>query len=465
MFMKRWTAFLLVCVCLMTACTVWVSAKEEDDLTVSNGCHSIDGAQSLLGTERLTDNVESVFLYETNSQTILYQWNCDKQVYPASLVKIMTALLVLEKGNLADIVTVSKTALSSVSHDAIHVDLQEGEKISVDDLMYCMLVYSANDAAAVLAEYIAGSQEAFVTMMNVRAEELGCIGTTFINAHGLHDDNQVMTARDICRILDKALEYETFRTYFGTVSYQVPATNLHEERNLLSNNHLMTKEGVGIYLDSRVTGGRTGVTSEGYRNIASVSQDGNMEVICIVTGSASKLSDSGRTEVYGGFPETITLMDKAYGGFARRQIIYPNQTLRQISVLNGDNDLFVTSDKGFSTVLPSDIALEQLTFTYEEVAGGIQVPITKGQNVGSLQVWYGSVCIAQTDVYAMNDVAVAVYKHGSYHYDEQGISWLTVVLIVIAVLVIGFVSFLMIARLRSKKAAAARMRSHSGRRR
>ncbi len=458
MVFKRLIVMIIVLAALVSVCCADAFAAEDEDLTVSKGCHSLDGTQALFGSERKTENGSAVFLYETQSQTVLYQWESDKQVYPASLVKIMTALLVLENGTLTDTVVVTQSALDTVSYDAISVDLQAGEKISVEDLMYCLLVYSANDAAAVLAEYIAGSQSVFVAMMNDRAAELGCTGTVFINPHGLHEEEQVTTARDVAKVLNTALEHEAFRTFFGTVNYQVPATNLHKERRLSSNNYLMNTDAVAIYFDSRVTGGRTGITTEGYRNIATLSQSGNMEVICIVMEAASTLSDSGRTEVYGGFPETISFLEQAYTGYARRQIIYPNQTLQQYAVPNGDNDLFVTSYEGFSTVLPSDMTLDKLSFTYQESSGTVQAPIAKGENIGALQVWYGDLCIAQTEVYAMNDVAVSYDKAGALKPVKQEVSWLTVLLIIIALAAAGFVAYVFLARFRSKKAAAAQMR-------
>ncbi len=448
--------------CLISLSVISACAEEEENLAVTNGCHSFDGRQAVLGNKQLIDNAGAVFMYETISDTVMYQWNGDQQFHPASLVKLMTGLLVLEKGTLSDTVTVTQNALDAVSYDAISVELQAGEKISVDHLMYCMLVYSANDAAAVLAEYIAGSQQEFVALMNARAVELGCTGTSFKNAHGLHDDDQYITARDLCRILSAALEYEEFRTYLGTINYRVPATNLHKERNLSSNNYLMNKESVAIYIDNRVTGGRTGVTKEGYRNIASLSQSGNMEIICIVMDAASTLSETGRTEVYGGFPETISLLDRAYSGFTRHQIIYPNQTLRQSPVSNGDNDVFVTCQEGFSTILPSDVSLEHLTFTYENISGDIQAPIIKGQKIASLQVWYDSLCVAQTEVYAMNNVDVMHTKAGTLLPDEDGVSWLAVVLIILAVAVVGVFIVVFILKYRSKKVISTRMRTHSG---
>ena len=424
---------------------------EETDLAVANGCHSIDGAIPFLGQEKLIENTQSVFLFETGSETLMYAWNADMPVYPASLVKIMSALLVLEKGTLSDEVTVNQSALDAVSADAISADLQAGEVMTVENLMYCMMVSAANDAAAVLAEYVSGAQESFVALMNNRAAELGCTGTNFTNPHGLHNDLQVSTARDICRILQAALDFDEFRTIFGTVRYTVPATNLHVERSLSTNNYLMNTDSVAIHYDSRVTGGRTGLTSDGYRCVASVSESGNMELICIVMGAASTYTDRGYVKSYGGFPETSELLDMAYSGYSKKQIIYENQILRQQSVLNGDSDVFAASYEAFSTVLPSDISFDELSFQYADAPGSTQAPIKKGQNLAALQVWYGSLCIAQTDVYAMNDVPVAYVKKVEISEDTAGGNgWILIAVIVIIVL-IAAIFFILPRFLRAKK--------------
>lgn len=431
----------IICfLCLLTVCSACLlrpaAESTQTNLAVVNGCHSIDGAIPFLGQEQLVSNAQSVFVFETGSETLMYAWNADAPMYPASLVKIMTALLVLENGELTDEIEVSQSALDAVSSDAISVDLQAGETITVEDLMYCMLVYSANDAAAVLAEYIAGSQNEFVALMNSRASELGCTGTNYTNAHGLHNDQQLTTARDTCRVLQAALKHDAFRTIFGSVYYTVPATNMHEQRNLSTKNYLMNTDSVSIHYDSRVTGGRTGTTADGYNCIASTAESGNMELICVVMGAKSIYSEDGYSvSSFGGFSETSKLLDLAFSGYSRRQIIHENQVLRQQSVLNGDSDVFAVSYEAFSTVLPSDISFDQLSFRYTEAAGSTQAPIQKGQNLAALQVWYGSLCIAQTDVYAMNDVPVAYAKSIALENASASRNWWLWLVCIVAVVV------------------------------
>ncbi len=448
---------LLLILCFFTvfsACTLNVKAEEaQTDLAILNGCHSVDGGMSFLGQNQLVENIKSAFLFETNSETLMYAWNADAQMYPASLVKIMTALLVIENGQLSDTVIVTQSALDTVSDDAISVDLQEGENLTVEELLYCLMVYSANDAAAVLAEYVSGSQADFVALMNSRAQELGCTGTNYTNPHGLHNDLQLSTARDTCRILQAALKHDIFRTIFGTVYYTVEATNLHEKRNLYTNNHLMNTDTVSIHYDGRVTGGRAGTTADGYQCVATTSESGNMELICVVMGSKTTYLDDGYSiESFGGFPETSALLDLGYTGYSRQQIIFNNQILRQQPVVNGDSDVFVAAFEDFSAVLPETITFDQLTFRYADAPGSSQAPIKKGQNMAALQVWYGSMCVAQTDVFAMNDVPVAFTKTAntvSVNTYESG--WATVIIIIAVLAAASGVSVLLLRRRSGQK--------------
>ena len=454
--MIRRLSIYIICVLMVLSCFAGsaVLAEEQDDVMISSGSHTVDAAKPYLGTDGLVENVKSVFMFETKSQTLLYQWMADEQHYPASLVKIMTALLVLENCEVSEKVTVSQSALEGIPSDAVSLDLMVGEEFTVDQLLYALLVSSANDAAAVLAEYVSGSVAEFVSLMNQRTVELGCTGTTFTNPHGLHNEQQLTTARDVCRILLAALEYESFRTYFGTPQYVIPATNKSEERDLVTNNHFISTKKVGIYKDDRVTGGRSGVDNDSFTNIASLSKSGDMEVICIVMGSASKIADNGyAVEVYGGFPETISLMNHAYYNQARVQFLCKGQILKQQSIANGDSDVFYTTNETFSAILPANITKDQLSFRYQDVPGSGEAPIKAGQNLATLEVWYKDICIAKTDVYAANDVAVAVNKAGAYHKTvSAGLIAVIVIVVILLALVGAILVLLMIRRNNMRKA-------------
>lgn len=452
--LKQFISWIIFLAMISSVCVFPVSGEEaaQANLSVTSGCHSIDGAMPFLGRDRVVQNIGSAFMFETNSETLLYEWNADTQMYPASLAKLMTALVVLENSNLQDVVTVSESALQSVDIYSQSLKLTPGERMTVEQMLYCLLVHSANEAATVLAEHVSGSESGFVALMNKRAVELGCTGTNYTNPHGIHNKQQVTTARDVCRVLQAALKNDNFRTIFGTMTYQVPATNCYDKvRNLSSNNHLMNQSTFSHYYDERVMGGRVGETEEGQRCVATVSQSGNMEVICVVMGSKPIYSDDGKTvKDYGGFYETTALLDKAYNGYARRQIVSANQILRQQSVTDGDCSLMVAARQSFATVLPSDITLDQLSFQYQDIPGSEKAPVKKGQNVAYLQVWYGSMCIAQTDVYAMNDVPKTFVKTAALQERKNDTSVWLIVLITIGAVVLIAVGVLFTVYLRRK---------------
>lgn len=461
---KRMLCIFLCVILHVSMLTCFAVEENGTNLDIVSGTHSVDASHAVLGDNKLVDNLQAAFVFETNSETLMYAWNPDQQLYPASFVKIMTAFLVVEQGNLDDIVTVDADVINSLPYDAISVDLAEGEILSVRELLYCMMVQSANDAAAVLAEYISGSQANFVALMNEKAAELGCTGTKYMNVHGLHHNEQVSTARDTCRILQAALKNQIFRDIFCTVWHTVEQTNKHAARYLSSNNFLMNTDDVGIYYDGRVKGGRTGVTTNDDRCVASISKSGNMELICVVMGSKSSYASDGYwVDKFGGFPETTKLLDIAYNGYARKQIVFADQILRQQTVMNGESDVFIASKEDFSTVLPADISFEHLQYRYTDVPGSDSAPIIKGQNMASLQIWYDSICVAETDVYAMNDVPVTFQKIAVQNETGNSASVLGVIIIIILVLIAVFACCIIGLRLYSRHKRHSDSKKHRGR--
>jgi len=213
-------------------------------------------------------------------------------MYPASLVKIMTALLAIEKGSLTDEITVTENALEALPANSSTTDLQAGEIVTLEQLLYCLMVGSSNDAAVAIAEHIGGSQQEFLATMNQRAKELGCTGTNFVNPHGLHDDAQVTTARDMTRILAAAAKNEQFMAFFSATEYTMSATNLSEARELDSTNYLMLT-GKPLYYDSRVTGGRTGITTDRERCLAVTADQNGLSYIAVVLGAVPTFEEDG----------------------------------------------------------------------------------------------------------------------------------------------------------------------------
>ena len=397
----------------------------------------IDAPAAILGTEKLVGNIRSAVVYESSSGSMMYAYNADMPMYPASFVKIMTALVAIERGELSDEVIVSDSAMNSIPYDAVSMKLSVGEVITLENLLYGLIVGSANDAAAVIAEHIAGTQQKFVELMNQNAQDIGCIGTTFTNVHGLHDDSQHTTARDSARILDAALKNETFYKIFTTVSVDIPATNKSEMRHLSTGNSLMDKTS-RLYFDGRAIGGRTGVTQDGRRCLAAAAKTSGMLLISIVMGSESVYQEDGYSAItVGGYQETSKLLDLCDSKYKAAQILYPGQILRQLSVANGTSDLVIGPKETLTAVLPKDATAADLSFQYLDKL--FQAPVADGDLVSRVQVWSGGMCIAQTDLFAMNNVALRTGQedNGQEKQNQSRVIWL--VFLFIAVLaMLGF---------------------------
>lgn len=374
------------------------------DLSVTGGCHSVDAAMQLTDGTKLTDTAKAAMVYERKSGTMIYAWNPDQRIYPTSMVKMMTALIAIEKGDPSKKIMVTKRALSELPMGTITAGLKAGEEVTLEQLLYCLMTESANDAALVIAEHIAASQSAFVDMMNQKAAELGCKDTVFTNAHGLHDPNMYTTARDLCRITDYALNNELFRTLFCAKSYEMPATNKNEARTIHTSNYMMSTAKNKKYFDSRVTGGKTGSTDAGGRCLIATAKGGGMELITIVMDAKPTYEIEGISlKTFGSFEETAQLLDHVIGNYEYRQLFFEDQIITQYPVTGGANNAIAQPNRAGGTVLPKDLEDGQLSWVYGNTAT-LSAPVEKGQVLSTLQVWYGSKCLAQTELVAVNAV-------------------------------------------------------------
>lgn len=375
---------------------------------VDYGCHSLDAATALGGDEKLLNSAKGVFVYETRSDTVLYNYNPDERLMPGGLVQILNAMLVLENADLDEVVTVSTYYINQLPLGVRHVELRNGEEITVRDLLYCMMVYSANDAAVVLAEHVAGSPERFITMMNKKAKELGCENTNITTVSGLDDKQQYSTARDMAKILDAAMENGTFREIAGTGTYTVPATNKSDPRELLSTNYQLKDAAVSAFYDERVTAGKATYTSSAAGStIAFAAENEDLSLICVVIGCRRTYASDGQLARYGNFEDAQKLMEHCFGGFHVRRLLYGGQVLQQLKVENGANDVVAVNRSDVDIVLPTGIGLEDLTLKYDVVGGKLQAPVKKGQEIATLQMWYETACVGETVLYAMTDVVAA----------------------------------------------------------
>ena len=213
---------------------------------------------------------------------ILYEKNSKTGKYPASITKIMTALIVLEKDiDLDQVVTMSNNAIWKIDRLSTNIGLDVGEQLTVRDLLYAMMVKSANECAYALAEWAAGDVESFADMMNEKAKELGCEHTHFVTPNGLHDDEHYSTAYDMALITKAALKNDKFREIVGTLNYTIPATNLTDETRPLWNGNKMINPAEPYYYEY-CEGGKTGYTTDANNTLMTFAKKDGLELICII---------------------------------------------------------------------------------------------------------------------------------------------------------------------------------------
>ena len=262
----------------------------------------------------------SAILLDNRTNKVLYKKEENKKMYPASTTKILTAILVLENCNLNDVVTSSYNAIMSVPEGYSIAKIQIGEQLTVEQLLELLLVYSANDAANVLAEYVGGSTDSFVAMMNTKINELGLTDSHFTNPYGLHDENHYTTAHDLAVIMQYCLKNENFRKIAGQASCAIPATNLYGPRSFDSTNELLIPGNPYYY--KYLTTGKTGFTSPAKECLVSSAYRDDLELICVVLGSDNRFFD------------TRTIYEYGYENYSIKNIANENDVITNIKVSN-----------------------------------------------------------------------------------------------------------------------------------
>lgn len=382
---------------------------EYGGVPITNGCRTINGATPLGGTDKILKSAQAAFIYEINTETVVYSYNPDERLYPGSLAKIMTCLLAIENGDMDQKVTFSTQWNKTLPPQSITCDLKEGEETTLGILIYWTMLYSANDAALNIAGIIGGSQEGFVEMMNQRAAQMGCTDTHFTNAHGLDDPEQYTTARDLVKIVLAATQNETFCTVFGEDSVIMPPTNRSEkERYINSDNHLIFPNVLPKFNRSEVTGGKTSSTGGSGSSLIATAEKNDMKLICLVMGAKRETASNGSVSYYGNFEEMFDLLDFTFDGFRIARVLYPDQALTQFTVEGGECDVVGYPDISVNSVMPIDCTLDNLILRYTVEGGGLNAPIAKDQKIATVQVWYRTSCVTESQVFAMNSVRSSV---------------------------------------------------------
>ena len=352
----------------------------------------------------------AALLVDADYNVVLYEFNAHEKRYPASITKVMTALLTLEavdRGelSLSDMITAPEGIHNGLAADGSTQNIKSGEVMSLKDLLYCVLLPSANEACNVLAYAVAGGVDEFVALMNQRAAELGMTGTHFANTHGLHDDNHYTTAWDIWLMAHEAMKNETFREIVSTKEYYVPATNISDQRHFYNTNALLTALKYSGYVYQPAIGIKTGSTGEAGLCLVSAAEQDGRTLYCVVLG-AELAHQPDNSYKRMNFVESSRLLKWGFDNFSYRTILESSDPVAQIEVTLSDTDHVLVRPEGtLSALLPNDLDLSEFTQTVTLDAESVEAPVTEGQVLGKITLSYDGEEYGTLDLVALNDVA------------------------------------------------------------
>lgn len=416
-------------------------------------------------------SAKAVVLADMDSGRLLYEMNKDEQRSPASLTKIMTVMLAveaLERGevSLDEMVTAQADCLAGLNTDSSTSGIQPGEIISYQDLLYCAMVHSANEACNILAHRVSGSVPAFVELMNRRAAELGCTNTHFADPNGLSNENHYTTAYEMYLITREALEHPLFAEICNTRGYDMAATNLSQARSFANSNALITADSEygSSYVYPAAAGVKTGFTQlAGYCLVSTAEKDG-VRLLAVVMGCDGWLN-AGIDE-YENFTDTISLYNWAFSNFSYRQAVSSLSTVTRVEVENAvETDAYASlrPQNDVTLLLPKDLSLESVELSPTIYTEKLVAPIEAGTVLGRAEILIDGRSYGSVDLINALKVELSRKEFVNRRVHETFSSpWIIVLIVVLAILAIGYLTLVLRYRaqrrkyLRRKRELAAR---------
>ncbi|WP_461811634.1 D-alanyl-D-alanine carboxypeptidase family protein [Faecalimonas sp.] len=285
---------------------------------------------------------DSAIVMDMKTGAILYEKGIDEQRYPASITKILTALVAIENSKPTDMVKFSEESIQSLQPGYAHIAMKAGEEISMKDALHALMLASANEVAYAIGETVGGTHENFIKMMNDKAKKLGCTHTHFINTNGMFDEQHYTSARDMALIARAAFSHQELLDIVQTLQYTIQPTNMESQPRIFQQKHKMLLN--GKYHDDRCIGGKTGYTEKAYNTLVTVMEQGDMEIVAVIMRSRKDT-----------FQDTKKICDYAFNNF-KEVNISENETSKKIK--NIEKDACVT--------LPKNMDFDMLTKTYKK---------------------------------------------------------------------------------------------------
>lgn len=348
-------------------------------------------------------NSETAILFDTDGGQILFEKNAHQAMYPASTTKVMTALLILENHELDEVVTIDAQS-PYVSGSRIYI--LEGENFTVEQLLYALMLASANDVAEALARYDSGSVEAFAEKMNQRAAELGALNTHFTNPHGLPDPEHTTTAYDLALIAREAVKYEKLREIVKTSFYEIPPTNLQPEtRPMTNSNRFLRGTGPGNRIDYKgqtidikydvVTGLKSGYTDVAQQCFIGTSTKDGKNLITVVMKAQGNFV----------YIDTRQLIDYGFEHFTAFEFAKENELIDTYDY-EGNKKIKIPlyTQDSIRALLPEGVSATDLTKEVE-IDADFELPIKEGQKIATVRFKAGEKLIVEAPLVTLSEVS------------------------------------------------------------
>ena len=404
-----------------------------------------------------TLTAEGCLIANVDTDTIIYGKNADQKLYPASLTKIMTAVVVLDEcDDLKNtIVTCHQDTLDLLlGTDSSVFNLVDGEELPALELLYILLVHSANDAAITLAQHFGGTISGFVDKMNAKAKELGMTNTHYMNPHGLHDEQHYTTPKDMYILTKYAIQNPTFKEIFGTVRHYVPETNKTPHKRILATTVFIQDPNTTLpdTYYRPVDGGKTGYTDPAGRCLITYAEEDDITYICVVM--KCPVTNEAGVKVRYEFSETKKLYEWVFNEFEYREVYDTATPVGECPVeLSSDTDSVALALKNpVNAVVPKEADPSSFKVDIELFENPAYAPIALGQELGTATVKYAGETIGVVPVVAINNVE----KSGMLAFvkavtDFFSSSFFATLILIIVIIILLMILYLVIKNRRSKR--------------
>ena len=336
---------------------------------------------------------------------VIYEKNADKRIAPASTTKIMSAALAMTMCDDLENTMVTAPYDLWVEFDGIDISsagIHGGETMSMIDLIHCMLLCSANEAASIVADYF--GREQFIEAMNRKAKELGCTGTHFVNPHGLDESEHYTTARDLYLITDWAMSVPGFSDIVSLSSYTLHETNIHSERDIYTTIQLQSE--YSGYYTRYIKGIKTGTTDDGGRCLVTRGESGGMTFTSIIMGCPMEIDTRIWEEGQSAFTNTRLALDWCFDHTAVTEIVKRGTPVSETTLKYAKHKdyLMLYASESVSTILQTNTGEDPVIIYETEIPESVDAPIASGQVIGTAKVFSDGMYIGDIDLIALEDI-------------------------------------------------------------